>query len=196
MPDADGHDAIFVDCFEHPHPLAQRLLRRVVWGGVLQEVGRTRYILRERDAPLDIWLLNDVSVPELGAVVPVQWGSDDPDLPVVGPTLDDLMLTTGCWLENASDAKRAHGALIASADALRKERSRADSAAPYLKLVAGGSVAGAFQVVAYRRDAPKTQKARAIFVAGLTDNSKAWLEARLGEMAEFETLDSASKKPC
>jgi hypothetical protein len=189
VPDADGHNAIFVDCFEHPHPFAQRLLRRVVWGGVLQEVGRTRYILRERDDPLDIWLLNDVSVPELGAVVPVQWGNDDPDLPVVGPTLDDMMLTTGCWLENTADAKRAHSSLIASPGALRETRSQTKSAAPYLKLIAGGSVAGAFQVVSYRRDAPKTQKARAIFLADLTDNPKAWLEARLGRLAEFETLD-------
>ena len=77
VPDADGNTIIDVDQYEHPHPIAQRLLRRVVWGGVLQEVGRTRYILRERDDPLDIWLLNDVSVPELGRVIPVQWGSDE-----------------------------------------------------------------------------------------------------------------------
>ena len=60
MPDANGNTCIYVDQFEHPHPLAQRLLRRVVWGGVLQEIGRTRYILRERNDPLDIWLMNTV----------------------------------------------------------------------------------------------------------------------------------------
>jgi hypothetical protein len=193
VPDADGNSLIDVDVFEHPNPMAQRLLRRVVWGGVLQEVGRTRYIWRERDDPLDIWLLNDVSVPELGYVVPVQWGSEEPDLATVGPTLDDLMLTTGCWLENASDAKRVHDALIASPTALRMQRNRTNSMAPYLKLMAGGSIAEAFQVVTYRRDVPKTQKARAIFLAGMTDNPRTWLEARLGLLAEFETLDSASK---
>ena len=52
--------------FKHPHPIGQRLLRRAVWGGVLQEVGRTRYISRAADDPLDIWLINDVPVPELG----------------------------------------------------------------------------------------------------------------------------------
>jgi hypothetical protein len=193
VPDADGHNVIFVDQYEHPHPIAQRLLRRVVWGGVLQEVGRTRYILRERDDPLDIWLLNDVSVPELGYVVPVQWGSDEEDLATVGPTLDDLMLTTGSWLENASDAKRVHDALIASPGALREARRQTNSMAPYLKLMDGGSIAGAFEVVVYRRDVPKTQKARAIFLAGMTDNPRTWLEVRLGLLAEFETLETAPK---
>ena len=124
----------------------------MVWGGVLQEVGRTRYILRKADDPLDIWLINDVPVPELGDVIPVQWVGDDPTFgPKVGPTIDDTMLTTGCWLENASDAKKAHDTLIASPGALRVARSQTKSAATYQKLIAGGSVEGGFQVVAYRR---------------------------------------------
>ena len=61
-----------------------------VWGGVLQEAGRTRYILRGADSPLDIWLINDVPVPELGAVIPVQWADTDP---MLGPKVARRSMT-------------------------------------------------------------------------------------------------------
>ena len=181
--------AIAVQGFKHPHPIGQRLLRRAVWGGVLQEVGRTRYISRAADDPLDIWLINDVPVPELGDVIPVQWVGDDPTFgQKVGPTIDDVMLT-GCWLENASDAKRVHDALIASPGALRDARSWTKSAVPYQKLIADGSIAGAFQVVAYRRKGAGAKKSHAIFLEGATHDLKAWLEQKFGEaLAGFEVL--------
>ena len=65
VPDANGNNEVYVKQLQHP--MGERLRRRVVEGGLVQAVGRTRYILRKADNPLDIWLLNDVPMGRAGA---------------------------------------------------------------------------------------------------------------------------------
>ena len=88
--DKDGNNTVYVKQWQHPHPMGERLRKRVVEGGVLQAAGRTRYILRTADSPLDIWLFNNVPMGEtLGPVVAVEAAE-------IAPSLDDLMWTRAC----------------------------------------------------------------------------------------------------
>jgi hypothetical protein len=77
-PDAAGNNAILVKRYRHPDPMAELLRWQVCEAGIIQAVGRARGILRTAADPLDIWLLTDVPVPEIGKVVPVLWGEIAP----------------------------------------------------------------------------------------------------------------------
>ena len=102
----------------------------------------------------------------------------------IAPGLDDVMSTTGIWLENAADAARAFPDLIASEAALRKDRSRR-------------SVTFSYKELSYREMSHSStitvpagwkrgQKPQAIFLAGATDDPKQWLTEKLGPLAYCE----------
>jgi hypothetical protein len=89
----------------HPNPIAERLRRQITEGGMIQAVGRARLGLRKANEPLDIYILTDIPVPELGPVEPMLWEE-------LETGLDGLMLAQGCWLSNSADAERVHKGLI------------------------------------------------------------------------------------
>jgi putative DNA primase/helicase len=184
VPDADGNNEVYVKQYQHPHPMAERLRKRMVEGGLTQAIGRTRYILRTAADPLDIWLLNDVPMGhELGAVVAVEEAE-------IAPSLDDLMSTTGIWLENAADAARAFPTLIVSEAALRKDRSRRSVTFPYnivpYRRMSHSSPKTTTTTITYRRVGKGAKNAQAIFLAGATDDPKQWLTNKLGPLAYCE----------
>ena len=190
--DAAGNNTVYVKQYQHAHPMGERLRKRVVEGGVLQAVGRTRYILRKADSPLDIWLVNDVPMGEhLGPVVAVE-------LAEIAPSLDDLMWTKGVWLENAADAARAFPTLIASETALRMDRSRGRSVTnaynrfSYRELLRS-SLKTTTTTITYRRVGKGLKNARAVFMVGVTDDPKLWLTERLGPLAHF-TIDGTEEE--
>lgn len=182
VPNADGHNVVEVEQFQHPHPMGELLRKRVSDGGVAQAAGRTRWAERTEETPLELWLLcGDVlPPPELAPVVAVEAAD-------IAPSLDDLMWTKGVWLENAADAARAFPELIASGGALRESRSsRGVSETPVIRLLTGKTDTPpqtTHTTISYRRAAKGAKKARAVFLAGAVDDPEQWLKDKLGPLA-------------
>jgi hypothetical protein len=100
VPGSKNGNIVAVDMWMHPDPMAERLRRQVTEAGVIQAVERARAGLRTTNEPLDIWLLTDVAVPELGPVEAVLW-----DALNIG--LDGMLLARGVWFSSIADATRA-----------------------------------------------------------------------------------------
>jgi hypothetical protein len=192
VPDSQGNNAVMVKQCRHPDPMADLLRWQACEAGVIQAIGRARGILRTKDDPLDVLLMTDVPVPEIGPVVPALWGE-------IGPGLDDLMLTAGCRFENAADAARVYPDLIASAGALREDRRTRSVRFPLKGSFKSKSDTPPLQAPArdasYRRAAAGCKTTRAIFLAGFPAalpgeiepmDARRWLESRLGPLAEFK----------
>jgi putative DNA primase/helicase len=157
-PDAHGHNCVLVDVWEHPDPMAERLRRQITEGAILQAVGRARAGLRREDEPLDIHLLTDVPVPELGPVEPMLWD----DLKI---GLDGVMLAQcGVWLDCMADAARVCGELL-TVRGLKDARSKEKS---FSKLIAALPPA-VIKHVKYRRAGPGCSTERAAFLRPFAD---------------------------
>ena len=177
VPDQDGNNVVYVKQLQHRHPMVERLRKRVVEGGVIQAAGRTRYVERTADTPLELWLFNNVPMAELAPVEAIEAAE-------IAPGLDDLMWTTGIWLENAADAARAFPTLIASKAALDMDRSRrrtltfSCNKVSYREMLATSSIS-------YRRVGKGTKNAMAVFLPGSVPDREAWLDDKLGPLAHF-----------
>jgi hypothetical protein len=178
VPDAAGNNTIYVDVWEHPHPMGERLRRQITEGAIIQAVGRARAGLRTAGEPLDIHLWTDVPVPELGAVEPVLWSE-------LEAGRDGLMLATeGAWLKNIADAARAFKGLF-TADGLKDARSRRQVSiyeASIPALVLSG----------YQRAAAGCKPTVAVFLREVAD-PRGWLEERLGPLAWFRIEEAAAR---
>jgi hypothetical protein len=182
-PEIDGYNAVLVKQWGHPDPMAELLRWQVCEAGVIQAIGRARGILRTEADPLDVWLLTDVPVPEIGAVVPVLWGE-------ISPSLYDLMLAAGgVWLENAADAARAYPDIAGSAQAVRDARRGRSVESTYkvnlISRLHTPPLKSTPREAFYKRAAAGCKIARAIFLPGLVAELRRWLEERLGPLAEF-----------
>ena len=105
-PNASGHNTALVDYLKHPHPVAERIRRQKVEGDALQTFGRARVNLRDENSPLDVYLLHDVAIPEIGEVQPLLR-----DELQRGPEIV-MLAGGGKILENAAHAEKCFPGLI------------------------------------------------------------------------------------
>ena len=196
VPDAQGNNAVLVDAWKHPDPRAERMRRQVTEAGLIQTTGRARAGLRDEDSPLDINLWTDVALPEFGPVEPVLW-----DEVAVG--LEEMMFAAGgIWLKNVTHAAKAYPDLF-TASTLQKSRHRAQA-----QSASGGAVVGsvrsrdmpnsisirdvlALQVL-YRLPGQGNRYWHAVSLLG-PNQTKAWLEERLGPLVRFKVLDGTDQ---
>ena len=183
VPDAAGNSAILVDIWRHPNSAGERMRRQITEAGLIQAVGRARAGLRGPGYPLDIHLWTDVALPELGPVEPVLW-----DEVAVG--LDEMMMATaGVWLENVSHAAKAYEGLF-KARTLHQARVRAQASYIPNNKITISNVA-TLEVV-YQLVGARQQISHAKSLLGLNE-TKVWLETKLGPLASFGLVTAAGK---
>jgi hypothetical protein len=202
VPDAAGNNVVLVDVWEHPDPRAERVRRQVTEASLLQAVGRARAGLRGADDPLDIHLWTDVPLPELGPVEPVLWAE-------LEGGLDALMMATGgVWLESVPHAAKAypelftaetlkkarHRARARSAEGNRRARRQGDAGARTLtegtssnRATIGNVPLLHLSYLHYQLPGQGRAPALAVSMLGFNE-TKAWLEARLGPLPHFVQL--------
>jgi hypothetical protein len=189
-PDAAGNNCILVDAWKHPNPRADRMRRQITEGALLQAVGRARAGLRDDDNPLDIHLWTDVPLPELGPVEPVLWAELE-----VG--LEGLMWAAGgVWLGSAPHAAKAYPELF-SENTLEQARKRAQAGGGGTSLIESiiSNVPPPPLLAIQYQGAGKGQKpARAVTLLG-PEETRAWLEQRLGPLAKFEVMKPPAPPP-
>ena len=190
--DAAGNNVILTDVWEHPDPRAERVRRQITEGELLQDWGRARAGLREENSPLDVFLLTNVALPEIGEVEPVLW-----DEMKVG--IDGMMTAVGgVWLRNISDATEASGGLF-TAEALKKDRLRGRQGAdeqsgdiPYKYTYRKCPQSSHLQHFRYQRAGQRQKVWTGLSLRG--SETRAWLEERLGKLAMFEIVDAAESR--
>jgi hypothetical protein len=184
-PDDAGNTAIEVETWVHPDPTAERLRRLACEGALIQAVGRARAGLRSSREPLDIHLWTDVAVPELGAVEPVLWHEIE-----AKAGLDGLMLaTSGVWLESARDAAKAYSGLF-TRRGLQDARSRSEHVS-LIGIPIRKTCSLPLKRIRYQRAGRRLRPTHALVLPGA--DARAWLEPKLGPLARFEEVDSASR---
>jgi hypothetical protein len=185
IPDAQGNDTVAITQrhARHPDPIVDRLRRQVTEGSLIQAGGRGRAGLRTANEPLDILLMTGVPVPEFGAVQPLFW---------VGfrPTLDEIILATvGVSLESAVDTAKAMPTLARSAQAVKDARRGSGWKSLYEKiLIEESPLTYNVTIYTYQLAGQRQRPRRALFLSGVTDDPRGWLEARLGPVARFEAV--------
>ena len=184
VPDAAGNNTILVDVWEHPHPLAERVHRQGTEAALLQAAQRGRPGLRGPHSPLDIFLLTNVPLPEIGAVEPMLWSELDDGL-------DAMMLAmSGVWLKNISDAAEAYGGLF-KAKGLETSRNRSQARGVPSKPI--GSTIGnewtprTCSIFRYQRTGTGKKPCVGLSLRG-PDETRTWLEARLGKLVLYEMV--------
>ena len=183
-PDQSGHTQVEVTIHQFRDPLMRRLLWQAREGASIQNFGRARAGLRNAASPLDIHRWTDLPVPELGQVEPALWSEVD-----VG--LDGLMLAAaGVWLECVPDAAKAFPGLF-TRRGLKKERQRQsyDIANRYI-LLAESYHCAFFE---YHKRGPRMRPARGFSLRN-AEETKAWLEARLGPLKAFAVMAAIASK--
>jgi hypothetical protein len=214
VPDEQGRNAVRVRQHRHRDANVERCRWQVTEAALLQAIGRGRPILRTAETPLDILLLTDVPLPELGAVYPRLWAE-------LAPGPDETMLAAGgVWLENASDAAAAYPNLFRSADAvwqgrtrkgrrevpdislsrilLEREMSGTSPSKPHLNTLdptlAQRLAHLVAHLVSYRRPGPGHRTTPAVFLEGAPSDPVVWLCDRLGPV-ELVDPPAATAQP-
>jgi hypothetical protein len=183
IPDAPGHNVIFVDTRVHRDPRGERMRRQVTEAAQIQTEGRARAGLRSDSELLDIYRLHDVPLPELGPVEPVLWSEVD-------ARLDGLMLAAGgVWLESIPDAVEAYKDLkLFTATGLKASRQKAGGEDV---LLIGISISGTSSPtmipLRYQRKGAGQRPRRCIVLPGV--DARAWLEEHLGPLVLCEVID-------
>jgi hypothetical protein len=180
--DTAGNNVILVDRWEHPDPRAERVRRQITEGELIQAIQRARIGLREPDSPLDVFLLTNIALPEIGEVEPVLWDE-------LKTGTDELMMAVGgVWLENVSDAAKAYGGLF-TADGLKTSRRRAQAGGvgsfPIGVSIGIEPTPRGCSIFSYQRTGAGAKRARGLSLLP-PDEIRPWLEARLGTLAMFE----------
>jgi hypothetical protein len=209
--DGAGNNVVQVDVWRHPNARAERVRRQATEANLIQEVGRARAGLRGDDDPLDIHIWTDTPLPELGVVEPTLWEELDAGL-------DGLMLASGgVWLENTAHAAQAYQGLF-SREALRDARKYARFEAADPARGGGGfpnrvlygnpppprtrskvtraknELGGAVVRVSYQPTGAGQKPARAWTMLG-PDETRAWLEQKLGTLVRFEVVKEKAGQP-
>jgi hypothetical protein len=181
VPDVKGNNIIRVNVLEMADENAQRFHRQVTHAALIQAVGRARAGLRGPDEPLDLWLVTDTPLPELGPVEPFLWEELDAGL-------DGVMLAAGgVWLERVSHAAGAYSGLF-KLDALKQVRLRAEAGG------VGTSPIGVYYRASthtspfgfsYRQKGSGKKTSRGVAIREPA-SIRPWLEGKLGPLAHFE----------
>ena len=189
VPDAAGNNVIMVDILRHPDPRAERVRRQITEAALLQALERGRIGLRGPGEDLDIWLLTDVPLPELGPVEPVLWAE-------LETGLDGLMLATcGFQLENVNHAAKASG--LFKANGLKKSRASTPvsrGVAPFpIETLIGKGATPPFFGFSYQLLGAGQKRARGRTLTMGSSEARAWLEAKLGPLAFFEPVEKKAE---
>jgi hypothetical protein len=198
-PDAAGRNGVRIKQRRATHPAMEIMRRQITEASLIQAIGRARAILRTAADPVDILLLTDVPLPELGPVEARLWDE-------MRPTMDDIMLAVhGMVLENVTDAANVGPDVAKSGDALRKARERGGEGRSrtfpnksiYIRkcptplptveaTVPPLPTAIPIDVVAYQREGVGRKPYMAIRLAGVGSPSSAWLEGHVGPLVGFD----------
>ena len=189
VPDAAGNNVILVDVWEHPDPRAERVRRQITEATLLQALERGRIGLRGPGEDLDIWLLTDVPLPELGPVEPMLWAE-------LETGLDGLMLATaGVWLENAVHAAEAYSDLLTVSGLRASRYPRSDPVRQRkmlpipIKVYIGIAVLPRLLPFEYQLVGAGQKRSRGRSLITGSSETRAWLEAKLGPLAFFEVVE-------
>ena len=183
---------VMVDQWVHADPEVERHRWQSSEAQLLQSIGRVRAALREDRNPVDVYILSDLALPELG---PVE-GHLYEDLEA-GP--DDRMISTaGIILENYGDRARCFPALWANENAAKQGAHRDQTVtSPYKKHIRGQSnhLPRPYVEVRYRRAVDRAGAATAIVAAEKLAGAQDWLTERLGPLALFEVVTHTPDAP-
>lgn len=153
----------------HPHPLAEAARAGCCEDQLVQIIGRARGVNRTEDNPVLVLVLADVPLP-------IQVDEFRPWIPA---SLDDAMLSEGCWTESAEDAARFWPEIIRNAKSLKDARHRGQSVDfSYNRLQYENSTH--CTRLTYQKPGPRQRPVAAIFDRRLIPDPEQWLRDRLG----------------
>lgn len=164
---------------QHPDPTAEAVRWAICEGELVQAIGRGRGVNRTAETPLEIDLLTDVVLP-VDVHEVLTWEE-------VRPTDHDIMASTGVVLENAADMAKAFPELWPTRDAAKKQNQRRGTNC-YYRNSSNSSLSPSSSVVTYRPAGAGQKDRQARFDLTLIPDPRAWLDARLGQLAHFEML--------
>lgn len=176
---------VVTTAMRHRDPLAEAIRRQVTEAAIVQAAGRIRAINRTADTPADIVLWTDVAVPDLGPVEADLWQ---------GPTVDEVMLSRGAWLDRAADAAKAYRDL-GTPQAVEGARKGSELPKVCLKKTIRQNLGSSLLTVRYRLASPGSGPATAVFLSADPVAARQFLEARLGPLALFAPEGAAAPAP-
>ncbi len=178
------HDGRQVACKadNHPDDICERIRRRICEGEILQAIGRGRGVNRTAGNPLDIIVLTDVVLP-----IEVEEYAFD----ALNPSPRDEMLAIGgVAFDDPTAAHTAYPQLWPTIEAAKKDLQRRNTGTFWSKDLSTPKCPPDRVVeVIYRRVGAKRRKGRALVDLQLAPDPRAAIEAVLGELAFFESLD-------
>lgn len=174
-----GGKAVAAEADQHADPIAEAIRWQIAEGELVQIIGRGRAVNRTAEAPLDVLVMCDAVLP-----LPVNELLSAKDL---DPSQADRMLAEGgVVLLNPRDAKAAYDDLWPSWEAAKKAMDRGQKGTELkedtLFRICPPLVRVRYQVAGERR-----RRVEALFDPVMNSDPRAWLEAKLGALAFYES---------
>ena len=149
---------------QHPDPLVEAVRWQIHEGQLIQALGRARGVNRTADTPLDVDLLFDSCLP-IAVDEVTNWKSPS--------RLIDIAFDEGVILTAPGDLTKVWPAIWQNSQAAKRTLQVGIPALPGMILVS------------YQLVGPKMNMRKAYFDPAIVPDPRAWIEAKLGQIAKF-----------
>jgi len=185
LPDGKG---VYTRGDKHPDPLVEKVRWQICEGELMQSLGRVRGINRTASDPVQIDILTNVALPVTADEV-VTWGEAQAQ---AGEVME--MMMDGVVLHSPRDMAKCFPHVWETTDSAKSwiKRARRGEAfpgqTPLYELLKGNCPGNnaSWHVIRYRPIGRGQQIREAAFDLDVILDPRAWLEARLGRLAQYD----------